>query len=409
MARQARSSTEQALQHRAATHATGRLTVGAGAGEMSIYLLDGEAVAARAADDAAVLVERLAAVGILSAERARQLQAMQAMSLPILGREGSDPILGLLLDQLEGEAIDDALRCRFDEVLASFLTHVGEPSFTADAAPWAHLVRTVGGTLDHVDHLGRRIELAAGLDPHQLVFAGPTEPTSLDEAALVAPVIAQPRTVAEILDRLGLPDLLGRARIADALERGVLIDGTDAALPETDFAELEAFSGVEDSRRGGSRDGTFVQEASTLDRVELVTDDEPVAEPSYAAPTLSEEDAFDKIGVANEVLRAIFTVLVAHGSAKDARRVLQVLVDGRPRPFVPLLDGVQVSADGQLPSVELLANLRQRLPSEQRHLLNQGLLDLLDRTLDRTAEDLPEEAFDELLEEVIGYRQRLGL
>ena len=47
--------------------------------------------------------------------------------------------------------------------------------------------------------------------------------------------------------------------------------------------------------------------------------------------------------------------------------------------------------------------------SEQRHLLNQGMLDLLDRALDKAADELPEDDFDGVLAQVMGYRQRLVL
>lgn len=421
MGRHPTTATEQALRGRCATGATGRLTVGAGAGEVSVYLLDGEAVAVRAADDAAVLVDRLATRGDLTDDRARELQAMQTMAIPILGREGSDPILGLLLDQLDDHVLDDVLGTRFDEVLLGFLTSGSEPSFTPDTPPWGHLVRTVGGTPSLVDGLLDAQAAAASLDPKRLVAVGGVEPLDLVEAALVAPLVSGPRPVIDVVERLAAPLVLTMARVARALERGVLVDAdvpsllaplgpapepaSGDALPDE---ELEAFSGTEDERRGGSRDGTFVQDARTLDRVELVHD-EVGQEPTFSAPSLSEEDAVDKIDVANGVLRAVFAALAGATGPREARAALQVLVDGRPRPFVPLLDGVVVGESGDLPLGPLMANLRRRLPTEQRHLLNQGLLDLLDRTLDRVADELPDDAFDDLLEQVLGYRQRLGL
>lgn len=434
MARASTTTSIARLQALCARGASGRLTVGAGAGECSLYLLDGEVVGVRAADDAVVLVERMASAGLLPVERARQLQAMQAMSLPILGREGSDPILGLLLDQLEGDAVADLLDHRFDEVVGSYLAQPGEPNFEPNAAPWAHLVRTTGETLARLKRIDTWITAASVVDPGRLLTVSATPPTNADDVALTAALADGPLTAADLVAELGWPEVAGRGRIAGALERGAVVDalppatspptGDDAVedaateaslLADTshiDDEALEAFSGAEDERRGGSRDGTFVQSVEDLDRVEILEEDEPsqVREGvGYSAPSLSEEDAFDKVGVANEVLRAALDALAETSSPADARRTLQVLVDGRPRQFAALFEGIQIAADGSLPIGPLLVNLRKRLPSEQRHHLNQGLLDLLDQTLDRAAEEIEGDGFDELLEQVIGYRQRLGL
>ncbi len=431
MARPSQQANVNKLQALSTKGASGRLTVGAGAAEASIYMLEGEIVAVRAADDAAVLVDRLAKVGLLPIERARQLQAMQAMSLPILGRDGSDPILALLLDQLEGPEVERALDARFDEVLAAFLAQPGDAAFDGDAIPWAHLVRTTGDTMAQLQRLSMLVTAALVIEPRRLLAAGPGEPTSPVDQALLDALVGGPLTAGDLVASLDWTDVVGRGRIASAIERGVLTDVVarpqersldDAAsedpagLPvvpaDVDDDQLEAFSGMDDHHRGGeSRAGTFVQDAATLDRVELVEDEPSQAREGsgYAAPTLSEEDAFDKLGVANDVLRAAHAALAAASDTKVARATLQVLVDGRPRMFAQLFDSIQVASDGALPMAPLLNNLRQRLPSEQRHLLNQGLLDLLDQALDRVADELDGDAFDELLERVIGYRQRLGL
>ncbi len=92
--------TTQALLEQVEQGATGRLSVGAGSAELAVFLLDGVLVGTQANDDTAALVTRLGGSGTLPTARARQLQAMVQMSLPILGRQTYDPILGLLSDEI---------------------------------------------------------------------------------------------------------------------------------------------------------------------------------------------------------------------------------------------------------------------------------------------------------------------
>ena len=109
------------------------------------------------------------------------------------------------------------------------------------------------------------------------------------------------------------------------------------------------------------------------------------------------------------VLLALAGALDEAQGAGSGTSTMQLLVDGRPRPYIPLFDGVRVRAPGELPPAGLLANLRRRPETEQRHLLNQGLLDLIDRALDVAADNLEEDTFDDLLGQVMGYRQKLRL
>jgi hypothetical protein len=56
----------------------------------------------------------------------------------------------------------------------------------------------------------------------------------------------------------------------------------------------------------------------------------------------------------------------------------------------------------------ILKNIERRPESERRDLVTKGLSDLIDRVLGRCAEDLDERRLDQMLQQVAGYRQRLG-
>ena len=88
---------------------------------------------------------------------------------------------------------------------------------------------------------------------------------------------------------------------------------------------------------------------------------------------------------------------------------VQLMVDGSPPKFVALLSGLIVDEDGTLPVGRVMANLYSRPTSEHRKLINDGMLDLMERALSKAADELPDELFDEVYEGVAGYKQRLGL
>jgi hypothetical protein len=124
---------------------------------------------------------------------------------------------------------------------------------------------------------------------------------------------------------------------------------------------------------------------------------------------LSEAHARAKIRVANDVLAAVSAAFdIAEGTGRG-RAVLQLLVDGGPSQFAPLLQDLVLSEHGALPPAGVVANLRGRPPTEHRRLLNDALVDLIDRALSSAADELPEEQLDDVLSAIAGYRQRLGL
>ncbi|MCB9666236.1 MAG: hypothetical protein H6732_19155 [Alphaproteobacteria bacterium] len=408
------SETYRDLVARVRDGATGCLAVGAGSAELAVYLLDGHLLATRASDDTPVLVERLTAAGSLTPDRGRQLLQMQEMSMPILGQHLQDPIIGLLFEEDPTERLDTVLADRFEENVARFVGHRGAPRWEDGVVPWVFNLQIGHDSAALVDKAAAVWALSQGIRDSLEVRRGTAAPDDEVTERLVDAVGSEVRSVAELVDALGVAPLVGKAVVARGLESGLLVDASAVEPGEgAEDEELEAFAGTEDAHRGGSRGGAFVTEAHNLDRVEIEALDDVVTssnrEPSYAAPTLTEADALEKIGVANEVLAVLVRAMDEAAGTKRGRSVVQLLVDGRPRAFVPLLADVQVTARGLLPESAVVVNLRRRPDTEQRRLLNQGLLDLLDRALDRAADELDDEVMDDILAKVMGYRQRLGL
>lgn len=395
--------------------ATARIAVGAGSGEIAVYMLDGHLIGVRANDDTTVLVDRLLAKGLVNTERARQLHTMQSMSMPILGRDHIDPILSLLVEEVDAATFEPIIRERFEENIARFVGHRGAPRIEPGTLPWTFNLLIGQETIHLVERAARSWDLAQSLEDGRLLVLGPSAPSEPAQIAAARLVAAGPTTAKDAAAATGLEPVSARATIARMIVSSMLVDAPDrderVAHPDAAHEDdMEAFSGSEDRHRGGAKGGTFVTDRRNLDRVELDPSEDPgTREPTYSAPTLSEADAKEKIEVANEVLSVLTQAIDEERGGQRGGAVIQILVDGRPRAYIPLFDGVRIGATGVLPAGDLLVNLRRRPGAEQRRMLNQGLLDLLDRALDKAADELEESRFDDALSKVMGYRQRMGL
>jgi len=180
--------------------------------------------------------------------------------------------------------------------------------------------------------------------------------------------------------------------------------------------DLEAFVDHDEVRGGTDGAGTFTTEEHNLDRVEVVDtlgeeklemDPQPTAR--FGAPVLSDQDARAKIAVANSVLSKVSAAMDQAEGTGRGQAALQILLDGSPASYQTLFTNLTAGDDGTLPDDHLLRNMNKRPPTEHRRLLNQGLLNLIERTLSLAVEELPDEAIDRVLEDVAGYRQRLGI
>lgn len=186
--------------------------------------------------------------------------------------------------------------------------------------------------------------------------------------------------------------------------------------------DLDAF-GDHDQDRGAAidpdadaqQDGAFTTEAHNLDKVEVVDTLDEVIEvgetpgAKYSAPVLSYDDLTHKVEVANSVLSVIAEKMDASAGAGSGQTTIQLMIDGSAGPHVHLFHGIKADEDGEIDEDDLLHNIQAKPPTEHRRMVNQGLLDLIDRALSYAMEELPDEAIDEVLETTVGYRQRMGL
>jgi len=124
------------------------------------------------------------------------------------------------------------------------------------------------------------------------------------------------------------------------------------------------------------------------------------------APRLDDADLARKLAVASELIRCMVRALDHAGL--DGPDMIHQILGSAPRQLRPLFRGVNLAEDGSLDEGSITHNLRSRLPSEQRQLLQLGLTDLLERALERCMQSLAAAPADALLGQVVGYERRLG-
>lgn len=130
---------------------------------------------------------------------------------------------------------------------------------------------------------------------------------------------------------------------------------------------------------------------------------------NFSGPQLDENDILRKIEVVNDVLATVVRAIDEQSGRGSGKVGMQLLVDGTPTNFAVLFRGVKVDDDGRMDAEKLLKNLRKRPQSEHRRLVNDGLMDMVQRCLSMSLEELSEAQVDQLLESIAGYQQRLGL
>lgn len=493
MARSARNSaaTKALLEH-LGTRATGRLTVGAGAGATHAYLMGGQLVATERVDDLHQLVRMLSLRQLLTEEAARQLADRI---------EAGEPVFGSLLDAAPAELMDQLLFDRFRQNLCAYVDSLDQPRFDAMKSVFVENIQMGHDSAELLEECCGLVDTAAHLDLDTRLVAGSTEPEEVWHQAIFAKLGTSPRSVSGVLLELPLETTLGRVIMLEMLEAGAALraeeleeaptaelsdeddleleplDDTPMGAPEAvghdaapalfdpgdlddseddveddldeptteaprymdlegdeevevpsrlrewlaeattvDESELDAFDD-HDYDRSSSQDGAFSTRDHNLDKVEvaeMATEEielelEAAPTAKFGAPMLSQEEAVGKIGVANEVLLAVVRAFDKAEGAGRGRSLVQLLVDGGPARFAPLLHDLQITDTGSLPDSHILGNLYARPPTEHRHLLNQALVDIIERALSSAADELPEDSFDFVLESVAGYRQRMGL
>ena len=100
--------------------------------------------------------------------------------------------------------------------------------------------------------------------------------------------------------------------------------------------------------------------------------------------------------MANTVLSTVSKAMDAAEGTGRGQAALQILLDGCPANYQALFTNLVAGDDGTLQDDHVLRNMHKRPPTEHRRLLNQGLLNLIERALSLAVEELPDEAIDEL-------------
>lgn len=185
---------------------------------------------------------------------------------------------------------------------------------------------------------------------------------------------------------------------------------------------LEAFQD-HDYVRGSSENegGGFSQEQEALDRVEVAAM-APASEPEieleaeeaphakFGAKHLSDDQALAKIDVANQCVIEVISAFDRCEGPGRGRAAVQILIDGSPSRFAVLFHDVALGDEGALPVSRILRNLASRPSTEHRLLLNDGLIDLIERALSLANDELTDDdAIEGVLEATAGYRQKIGL
>lgn len=329
---------------------------------------------------------------------------------------------------------DAAMRIELDTELVPGPHRPADPRHRAvlEALEETRVVSSLIGRLP-LEPIAARAMIAEMLEAGFVVVAGDLEeddlavdePTEMVERSDVEPPSAADED-AEVIERVRADDEsvddpptaggVARPPAVEAVGAGDLTS-LDAWMSKAAQVEedLDAFAD-HDEVRGGAQDGGFTTDKRDLDHVEVATLPDDVIEAGeaptaarFGAPVLSDEEAESKVAVANDVLVSVVATFDEEQGNGGGRAALQLLLEGAPSRYAPLFQHVMVAEDGAIPYRQILRNLQHRPSTEHRQLLNEGLVDLIERALSLAADELPDQAVDEMLERVAGYRQRMGL
>ncbi len=404
---------------------TGNLTVETESGAVSVWIVHGDLLCAIATDDDLRTVALLRLRGVVADDVAWEAEA---------SLRGGVPLLSVLQAHVSMTDIEATFRERFDENLCRFLAATTPPR--AGLATPPRRVFVTGNAVEAVATAVERIRRAESIPSALRVLLGTEGGISVQERIILGNLVPDPISIAELVATLPMEPTLAKATLHDLIQRGnVKVHSTyDEQLEDDDTDsvphptkkpksfeqwrnlndayvgedELEFFTD-HDQVRGTAEDGAFSSVSSDLDRVIERPEPSATPVPTYAAPVLGEEEATSKVDVASEVLVAVRAAFDEAQGPGVGLPLVQLLLDGPPPRFQPLLQKVRLRADGSIPARDVVRNLRARPATEHRLLIKDGLMDLIERALSLAAEDLPDETIDALLAEVAGYNQRLGL
>lgn len=355
------------LQNHIQDSATGCLSSADGFGiPLQLYLLNGNIVAAHAGDDTHALLRILLKRGWIEESQLHELKAQSAFM----------PIYDALLQEGESMRLREAFYDRFRENLCRFLEAKSPVVFEALEAvmiPNIQLSHETPALVDEAFSIVERTQKFRTEKGLQLVQAGERPALSGSEKKLLK-LVEESTPLQEIVRRSPFESFQSWDLLSDMLERGVLANASPQPAPKK-------------------------QPTNPL---------QPDAHAPTAAPRLSKTEAEAKIIVLNEVVGAFHQASDKASGQGAGRAQLRLLLDGSPRQFALLFNGLDFSNQGQIDSQELVQRLRSRIGPERRSLLNAGVRDLIQRTLSMADESLEEHQMNALLEQISGQESRLG-
>ena len=407
-------------------------------GGCEVYLMEGELIATSCAADANIILDRMLARGrvdVAAANKLRTKSENAAVSFDGLRKLADEALIGRLMsgrfrDNLVFHLFDAG---RFDfkpmnTVMMPYL-QIGHDSsgllrelevVHQQIAPWFELVRERVMTWgSHTPSTPQQRHIQAlctsGLRLDRLLNTSPFFPAQT--LVLVAQMVDNGSLIAAEVDSGVGPEpgavshAIKQAAAEQARRRDVHRDRDSQGLkvaPITGASDLAAFADHEGDQRGLGQ-GSFSGSETQKDRVDLRMPPRRKPGLRFGSPVLSSQDIARKVGVCNEVLTAMVEVWNDQHGVGQGQRVAQLIIDAAPLDFAPLFRRVLVDASGRMGASDILKNVERRPEGERRSLVNKGLSDLVERALGRSIEGLDEHHLDQMLQRVVGYRQRLGL
>jgi hypothetical protein len=407
-------------------------------GGCDVYLMEGELIATSCVTDANTLIDRMLARGRVDASTVNKVRAKSegtVLSVDVLRKFTDEALIGRLMsgrfrDNLVFHLFD-AGRFDFRPMNTIMMPHlqIGHDSagllrelevVHQQISPWLELLRERVMTWgSHTPSTPQQRHIQAlctsGLRLDRLLTSSPFFPTQT--LVLVAQMIENGSLIAAEVDSGLGPDpgsvshAIKQAAAEKERRRDVQRDRDAQGLkvaPITGANDLAAFADHEVKQRGLGL-GEFSGGQTQKDRVDLSTPLRRKPGLRFGSPLLSSQDIARKVGVCNEVLTAMVEVWDDQHGTGQGQRMAQLIIDAAPMDFAHLFRKVLVDTAGRMGASDILKNVERRPEGERRNLVNKGLSDLIERSLGRSIEGLDENHLDQMLQRVVGYRQRLGL
>ncbi len=190
-----------------------------------------------------------------------------------------------------------------------------------------------------------------------------------------------------------------------------LLDKVDLAGDDAEDAPLRPGGAAPEDLRDALPPGLFPEPADLIEvddaeGVELGAADKVVTI-TFAAPPMRPEEALHKLEVCADVLARVSRALDRAQGPGAGQACVQLLLDGAPIAYLPLLHGLEATPQGRFSPPAALANLQRQPKAEHRRLVDRGIMDLIERALSYAVEEMSDADMDALLEEIAGYQQRL--